>query len=82
MDHLSQTQLHYPYICAAFFSQDMISVNPSKVNEIMEYYKTQAQKFWVSGICIPKGTSFPFPITEINDTDKLLITNQVRLARK
>ncbi|MCM4170470.1 alpha-2-macroglobulin [Arenibacter sp. TNZ] len=50
-DHLSQTQLHYLYM-RSFFPDILI---PKKVNEIMEYYKTQAQKFWVKRDLYSKG---------------------------
>lgn len=50
-DHLSPTQLHYLYM-RSFFPDIII---PKKVNEIMDYYKTQVQKFWVKRDLYSKG---------------------------
>ena len=50
-DHLSPTQLHYLYMRS--FYQDIKT--PKKVNEIMDFYKTQAQKYWVKRDLYSKG---------------------------
>tara|TARA_R110002050_G_scaffold65841_8_gene142288 strand:+ start:11588 stop:17662 length:6075 start_codon:yes stop_codon:yes gene_type:complete len=50
-DHLSHTQIHYLYM-RSYFPELMIS---KKVAEIMEYYKIQAQKYWVKKDLYSKG---------------------------
>ncbi|MBC8767625.1 alpha-2-macroglobulin [Arenibacter sp. BSSL-BM3] len=50
-DHLSPTQLHYLYM-RSFFKDIKTS---KKVDEIMDYYKTQAQKYWVKRDLYSKG---------------------------
>ncbi|MCK0144595.1 MG2 domain-containing protein [Arenibacter sp. F26102] len=50
-DHLSPTQLHYLYM-RSFFKDIKTS---KKVDEIVDYYKTQAQKYWVKRDLYSKG---------------------------
>ena len=50
-DHLSQTQLHYIYM-RSFYPYIK---TPKKVNEIMGFYKLQAQKYWVKRDLYSKG---------------------------
>ncbi|MCM4151860.1 alpha-2-macroglobulin [Arenibacter sp. N53] len=50
-DHLSPTQLHYLYM-RSFYPDIEIA---KKVEEIMDYYKTQAQKYWVKKDLYAKG---------------------------
>ncbi|EPR73105.1 hypothetical protein ADIWIN_1886 [Winogradskyella psychrotolerans RS-3] len=50
-DHLSHTQLHYLYT-RSFYSE----MTPSKeVQNIMEYYQSQIQKYWLSRSLYEKG---------------------------
>src|SRR5690606_5459877 len=50
-DHLSYTQLHYLYM-RSFFQDIKTS---KKVDEIMGYYKEQAQKYWTKKDLYSKG---------------------------
>jgi hypothetical protein len=50
-DHLSHTQIHYLYM-RSYYPEIKIS---KKVAEIMDYYKAQAQKYWVKSDLYSKG---------------------------
>ncbi|WP_179354522.1 alpha-2-macroglobulin family protein [Winogradskyella vidalii] len=62
-DHLSHTQLHYLYT-RSFFPE----MSPSKeVQDIMEYYQTQIQKYWLKRSLYSKGL-MALTMNRINDT--------------
>lgn len=50
-DHLSYTQMHYLYV-RSFYPEIKIS---NEVNKIMDYYKGQIQKYWLSRPLYAKG---------------------------
>ena len=50
-DHLSYTQMHYLYV-RSFYPKIKIS---NEVNKIMDYYKGQIQKYWLSRSLYAKG---------------------------
>lgn len=50
-DHLSYTQMHYLYV-RSFYPEIKVS---NEVNKIMDYYKGQIQKYWLSRSLYAKG---------------------------
>lgn len=63
-DQLSQTQIHYLYM-RSFFPDIITS---KKVDEIRDYYKGQAQKYWSKKGLYPKGM-LALALHRMNHTD-------------